>query len=195
MKGGKALEGDSMKDIEIIDLYFKRDEEAIRATEEKYGRLCHHIAFNILGSFGDAEECTNDTYLSLWNAIPPKRPDNFRAFVARIARNLSLKRLEYLSAKKRAQHTVIPLSELEEFLPYEHFDSELEDESLGEMLSSFLHGEREEARRVFVRRYFFCEDIKTIAKSYSFSEAKVKSLLHQTRQRLKKNLTEKGVYL
>ena len=80
-----------MNDSEIIELYFQRDEQAIKETDSRYGGLCHHIAYNILNNKEDAEECVSDAYVGVWNAIPPARPDNFMAFISRITRNLSLK--------------------------------------------------------------------------------------------------------
>ena len=58
-----------MTDKEIIALYFKRSENAIEQTDEKYGRLCHSISINILNDTRDSEECVNDTYLTLWNVL------------------------------------------------------------------------------------------------------------------------------
>ena len=91
-----------MDDQKIIDLYFDRNEQAITETDVKYGRLCHSIAYNILSNREDSEECVNDTYIGVWNAIPPTRPDNFMAFVCRIARNLSLKRLMWFRIRRRS---------------------------------------------------------------------------------------------
>ena len=85
-----------MDDLRIIELYFERDEQAIKETDAKYGKLCHSIAYNILNNHKDSEECVNDTYVGVWNAIPPTRPSNFMSFVCKIARNLSLKRLEFM---------------------------------------------------------------------------------------------------
>lgn len=101
-----------MEDNRIVELYWERKEEAIRETALKYGRLCAYIAGNILSSHEDCEECVNDTYLALWNAIPSQRPSRFPAFVGRIARNLALKRYEYLSAAKRNPAAVTSLEEL-----------------------------------------------------------------------------------
>ena len=106
-----------MEDREIIELYFARDEAAIRETAEKYGALCLRLAGNILGSREDAEECVNQSYLNLWNAIPPTRPVNFTAFVCKVTRNLALKQLEAMQAAKRAPGAVLSLSQLEELLP------------------------------------------------------------------------------
>lgn len=90
-----------MDDNKIIELYWARLEDAIRETSVKYGKLCRFIAENILSSREDSEECVNDTYLGLWNAIPPERPNRFSVFVSRVARNQALKKYEYLSAAKR----------------------------------------------------------------------------------------------
>ncbi len=184
-----------MDDKRIIELFFDRDERAIQETENKYGRLCHRIAYNVLDNVSDVEECVNDTYLTLWNTIPPERPHYFKAFVAKVARNLSLKKLEYNSAKKRSAPCVVSISELEEVLPDTRCQFEIEDESLGQLINEFLRGEKEHIRNVFIRRYYFYDGIKEIAKRYEFSEVKVKSILFHTRNKLKKFLMERGVYL
>ncbi len=184
-----------MDDKQIIDLYFERNEDAIRETEIKYGRLCHSVAHRILGNASDAEECVSDTYLGLWNAIPPERPRFFKAFVCKIVRNVSLKKLEYNRAAKRYDPDMISLSELEEILPDSALTHDIAEESLGDLLNAFLREERECARNVFIRRYYFNDSIAEIAGLYDFSEAKVKSMLFHTRNRLKTYLAEKGVYV
>ncbi len=177
----------------IVELYFQRDERAIRETEKKYGHLCYSVAHHVLDNAGDAEECTNDTYLSLWNAIPQEQPRSLKAFVCKIARNLALKRLEYNSAAKRSSHMVVSLSELDETIPDDSYRSEIEESALGELINAFLREEKECARNAFIRRYFFHDGISEIAEMYDFSESKVKSMLFHTRNRLKKYLTERGI--
>ena len=88
-----------MDEQSLIDLYWTRDEKAIQETETKYGKLCTHIAKNILNSYEDCEECVNDTYFTVWNLIPVQRPNRFSAFISRITRNIALKRYEYISAE------------------------------------------------------------------------------------------------
>ncbi len=184
-----------MEDSKIIDLYFDRNEEAIVQTQLKYGRLCRSVADNILNNKEDSEECENDTYLTLWNSIPPEKPNNFKAFLIRIARNLSLKRLEYNTADKRNPRLAISWEELEDCIPDHRLAQEIEDRELGELLSKFLHREKEHIRNVFIRRYYFGDDILDIADRYGFSESKVKSILFAVRNKLKSYLTEEGVYL
>lgn len=184
-----------MDDSQIIQLYFERDETAVRETELKYGKLCLGIANRILNNPADAEECVNDTYLSVWNAIPPQQPDNLMAFVARIARNQSLKRLEFHQAYKRSAYTAVSLSELEAVLPGKSIQPEMEEKLLGRLVSDFLRKEKEAARNVFIRKYWYFDSIADISARYSFSESKVKSMLFHTRNRLRSYLKKEGVYL
>lgn len=182
-----------MDDIKIIELYFLRNEQAITETDLKYGRLCHTIAYNILNNQSDSEECVNDTYEGLWNAIPPTRPNNFMAFVCKIARNLSLKRLEFLTREKRSENMVISLTELEAVLPDQSYSTEISDEYVGRTINRFLLEQKADIRNVFIRRYFFFDSIKEISKRYSFSESKVKNMLFNTRNRLQNFLIKEGI--
>lgn len=119
-----------MEDLKILELYFERNEQAIQETEAKYGKLCRGIAYNILNNREDAEECVNDTYAGVWNAIPPARPNNFTAFVCRIARNQSLKRLEFMKREKRSQAVLVSLDELEAILPDERYAPGISDQDM-----------------------------------------------------------------
>lgn len=182
-----------MEDEKILDLYFDRDEKAIHETDVKYGAHCRRIAYNILANHEDSEECVNDTYLGAWNAIPPTRPNSFIAFLSRITRNLSLKRLEYRSRDKRADSLLVSFEELETVLSDDRFAPGVSDEDIGRLISRFLESQKEDARIVFVRRYFYFDSIHEIADRYRFSESKVKNLLLRTRNKLRDYLTKEGV--
>ncbi len=181
-----------MDDSRIIELYFERDEQAITETDAKYGKLCHNIAYNILNNREDSEECVNDTYIGVWNAIPPTRPNNFMAFVCKIARNLSLKRLEFLSREKRSADITVSFDELVAVLPDERYAPNVSDEAVATLISKFLGNQKEEVRNVFIRRYYFFDSIGEIAKRYSFTESKVKNMLFYTRNKLKDYLIREG---
>ncbi|MCR5295057.1 MAG: RNA polymerase sigma factor [Lachnospiraceae bacterium] len=184
-----------MDDVRIIELYFARNEQAIRETAAKYGKICLKIAHNILHSREDSEECVNDTYLGVWRAIPPARPGNFKAFICRITRNLSLKRLEFLKREKRSADVLVSIEELSEVLPDERYAPGMQDEEIGEHISRFLREQKEDVRKVFIRRYFYFDTVEEIAGRFSFSEAKVKNMLFRTRNKLREYLTREGVEL
>ena len=160
-----------MEDHRIIELYFARDEQAICETDEKYGRLCHHISHQILVDEEDVKECVNDTYLSLWNQIPPTRPHYFLAFISKIVRNLSLKKWEYIHAEKRNSRVLVSLEELEQVLPSSD-DRNITEKELGWLINGFLRLEKPEARQVFLRRYLFFDSIEEIAARFGFRESK-----------------------
>ncbi len=182
-----------MEDREIIELYFDRNEQAIVETERKYGRLCHKIAHRIIGNEQDAEECVNDVYLGVWQAIPPQRPSSLSAFVAKIARNLALGRLKYRTAAKRNPDVLLSLSELEEVIPDTSGFDEIEDREVGHWISEFLMAEDEEVRRIFIRKYWYFDSVADLAEKFGHSEAKIKSTLFRTRNKLRTYLAEKGV--
>ena len=180
-----------MDDRSVVELYFARDERAIRETEQKYGKLCHSIARNILGNAQDAEECVNDAYMGVWNAIPPARPDDLGAFVCRVVRNLSLKRLRALTRQKCSRDMTVSLSELEEILPDEAVGGR--EGEVAAAISAFLRSQSEDVRGVFIRKYYFFDSVAEIAKRYGYSQSKVKSMLYHTREKLKAYLTMEGI--
>lgn len=182
-----------MDDLNIIELYFARDEQAIKETDIKYGKLCHSIAYNILNNNEDSEECVNDTYIGVWNAIPPTRPNNFMAFLCKITRNISLKRIEAMARQKRYQATIVSLDELTEILPDESIGENISNDNLTELISDFLRKEKADVRNVFIRKYYFFDSVGDISKRYSFTEDKVKSMLYHTRKKLKDYLIKEGV--
>lgn len=181
-----------MNDEGIIELYFARDEAAIVETDLRYGGLCFEVANAILNSRPDSEECVQDSYLGVWNAIPPTRPRSFRGFLLKIVRNISLSRLRRELAKKRSRDLEISLEELGDVLPDERFRADSDDD-LPRILDDFLDSLQPTARAIFLRRYWYFNSISDISRRYGFTEAKVKGSLHRSREKLKKLLIEKGV--
>ena len=182
-----------MEDNQIVELYFERNADAIKETDSKYGSYCFAIADNILHNREDSEECVNDTYIGVWNAIPPTRPNNFTAFLCKITRNISLKRIEAMARQKRSQSTIVSLDELAEILPDESIGENISNDNLTELISDFLRKEKADVRNVFMRKYYFFDSVGDIAKRYDFTEDKVKSMLYHTRKKLKDYLIKEGV--
>ena len=160
-----------MEDNEIIELYWKRDEVAILETDKKYGKYCSKIAYNILASVEDSEECVNDTYLHAWNALPPNRPNIFKAFLAKITRNLALDK---------------------DCIPTYSMEKEIEHNELVKELNMFLENLSKEKRVIFLERYWYMSSIKDIAIKHSQKESKTKMELLRMRNALRKYLEERG---
>ena len=184
-----------MEDKQIIDLFWARDEKALTETEQKYGSYCRTIAYNILQSREDSEECVNDTWLRAWNAMPPQRPNLLQAFLGKITRNLSLDRYKLGHAAKRGGgQTAVALEELGECIPSgQDVEQELALRELSRLLDGFLRTLPERDCCMFLRRYWFVDSTKDIARRYKMPEGSVKSGLHRTRQKLKVYLEKAGV--
>lgn len=185
-----------MEDKAIIELYWQRDETAIRESDQKYGKLCRYVAGNILASREDTEECINDTWLGAWDSMPEARPEYLSAFLCRIARNQALKRADYNQAAKRKPEVLVSLEELgdcvsEQEDPLQQYEAQW----LGQQISKFLWDCDREQRIIFLRRYWYYDSVSRIAERFGISESKVKSLLYRMRRKLKKYLEQEGVQL
>lgn len=183
-----------MTDERIIELYFARDEGAIKATSDKYFSYCFKIANNILNNRSDSDECVNDTWLKTWESIPPQRPNIFSAFLAKVTRGIALNKLKYESAQKRNSEAKVALEELNECIAGKDSpENELEAKELGKAVNKFLSTVSDKERRIFIRRYFFVEDVSDIAGKYGLSEKNVYTVLSRTRKKLKDYLMKEGM--
>lgn len=184
-----------MEDSQILDLYFRRSEQAIAETDTKYGGYCYKIAYGILANREDSEESVSDTYLCAWNAIPPRRPNAFSAFLGKLTRNISINRWKRAHAKKRGGGEVaIALDELEECVSgSESVEDRMGRREVAACLSRFLLSLPEEERKVFLCRYWYVNSIEEISVRMGFSVSKVKSMLFRTRGKLAKVLEKEGL--
>lgn len=184
-----------MEDAKILDLYFARDEDAIRETDTVYGKRLHTLAKNILQNREDAEESVNDTYAEVWKSIPPRRPKYFFAFLASICRHLSLNRVDWKqAAKRRAQ--VVPLTEeMENCIPDAAHERQMEAKELGKLLDLFLESLPKDSRLIFLRRYWYVDSVPEIAARYGMTESKVKMQLSRTKEKLRLFLEQEGIYV
>ena len=181
-----------MLDDEIIGMYNSRDEQALNETKIRYGKLIFTIAFNVLKNFLDSEECENDTYLSLWNNIPPEKPVNFKDYFLSITRKLALKKYEYNHAKKRNMFDCVPYDELCSVTGNDCMDM-VEQRELVEILNAFLGRISKEEQRIFILRYWYFLSIKEIGKECRITDSKVKVKLFRIRSKLHDYLVEEGV--
>ena len=181
-----------LPDEAIVALYFDRSEEAIAACQVKYGKTCHTIAYNILHSDEDAEECVSDTWLRAWNAIPPERPARLGAWLSTVTRRLALTRYEKKTAAKRYGGMETSLDELTECVSAGSLT--LADEvALSNAINSFLASLPTRTRMIFMRKYWYMDSIADIAKALGMTESAVKVSLHRTREKFRKHLDKEGI--
>lgn len=192
LKGGR-----SMEDEAIVELYWRRDEDAIRFSQTKYGGYCSSIAKNLLADRWDVEECVNDTWAGAWNAMPPHRPQRLRLFLGKITRRLACDALRAKNSLKRGGGEYpAALEELGECVPsVPGAEEAAEARELEEMVDRFLHTLPERDCNVFLRRYWYAEPLETVAERYHLKLNTVKTSLFRTRKKLKAYLEREGVIL
>lgn len=176
-----------MEDKEVVALLWQRDENGLRAAEERHGRFCRTLAQNLLGSREDAEECWNDALLRAWNAIPPEHPALLRAYLAKLTRRLAIDRLRAKGAEKRGGgETPLLLDELAECVSgVEDAESEAISRELGAAISRFLAAQSARQRELFVRRYFYGESVGALAKRLGMRENSAAAALKRSRDALR----------
>lgn len=186
-----------MQDNEIVDLYWNRNESALRETESKYGHYLTKIAYNILYDLEDSKESVNDTYLKAWNSMPPHKPTVLATYLGKITRQLSIDIFRSKNRQKRqTSQYALSLSELEECVSGgDSTEDQVDIHLLTEAIGNYLYQLSPQARNLFVGRYYYFDSLKEVAAYYGFSESKAKSMLHRTRISLKKYLEQEGFEL
>jgi len=176
-----------MKDSAIVDLYWQRSEQAISETDQKYGRYCHTIAYNICGNSEDAEDCVNDTWFTAWNSMPDKRPGVLSTFLGYITRNHAIDCFNAMRAQKRGGGEMpLALNELAECIPARSANpsQELEAKELAAAIRIFVGALPEKERRMFIARYWFLLSVSDISERMNVSQSKTKTTLYRTRNKL-----------
>ena len=185
-----------MDDFAIVELFHRRDEQAITESDKKYGALCRSIALRLLDFREDAEECVNDTWHTAWNRMPPDRPQSLGAFLGRITRNLSISRWRRDHAQKRFNGMEVLLSELEDCVPAPgSVEEALDRQQLSRSISAWLDGLAEEDRRLFIRRYWYGDPVKELAAERGERANALSQRLLRLRKALRTFLESEGVEL
>ena len=184
-----------MEDLQIIALYWARDEQALAETEEKYGPYCRTVAWNILRNRQDTEECVSDTWFRAWNAMPPQRPRILSAFLGKITRNQALKRYEAMQTQKRGGGQIpLALHELADCLS-DGPELQVEAAELSCLLDRFVRTLQQKDCCIFLRRYWYLDSVEEIARRYRIAAGTVKSSLCRSRNKLRDYLEKEGYFL
>lgn len=183
-------------DEKIIEMFFKRDQQAIQELDIKYGKICYKLSYNIVNNRQDAEECVNDAYLGAWNTIPPARANPLLPYIVKIVRNISLKFYWRKEAAKRSGHYTIALAEIESCIAdLKTVEDEIEAKELACIIETFLDALTEKERVIFMRRYAYADTYADIAKCVGISEKNVSVRLTIIRHKLRRYLTKREVFI
>ena len=186
----------NLRDEDIVELFWVKNEKAISETDKKYKNYLNKILYNILGDFSDCEECLNDTYLAVWNAIPPAKPNSFKAFVTVIARRAAIKRYnKKLNKKNIPSELTLSLSEIDDMFSYdEELSKKIDSEQFSLIINNFIRSLPERKQFIFIGRFYFCNTIDAIAKELNLSRSMVNKELSAIRKLLKSELESEGYY-
>lgn len=184
-------------DEQIIEMYWQREEKAIQETDKKYGQFLFKIAYNILHERLDCEECQNDTYLGVWNAIPPTRPTVFKAFITQIMRRIAINRYKEKSSKKRIpSELTVSIEDVNDALHSdETVEAEYVAEEVGKIINDYVRELPDRQRYIFIDRFYLAESVETIATDLSISVPTVYREIDKIKQSLKLYLERNGVYI
>lgn len=184
-----------IEDEQIIELYWERNEKAIQATDVKYGKFLFKIAYNILNDRCDCEECQNDTYLGIWNAIPPTRPTVFPAFITQIMRRIAINRYKEKKVKKHipSEFTVSMEDLYNTLQSSESVESVIEAEEIGQLINNYVRNLSKQNRYIFVGRFYMAEPVEEIAKDLNLTSSSIYKAIDRIKSGLKDYLEKNGV--
>ena len=182
-----------MSDKQIVELYWQRDEQAIKETDIKYKKFLISVAYNIVRDMCDSEECLNDTYVSAWNAMPPTRPTLLQAFLATIMRRTAIDCYKSKTRQKRiVSELTVSLSEIEDFIADDSMNSQTEAQDLGRIISEFVRSLSDRSMYIFMSRYYIARSIKEIANLLECSESTVHKEIAAIKSGLREKLLKEG---
>lgn len=182
-----------MEDEEIVDLLYVHNEEGLIETKNKYEKMLNKLSIGIVRNVEDSNECVNDTYLKIWEAIPPNKPTYFKAFICKIVRQISIDKYRYNHRKARNVDESTLLSDLNyEITDNKKVEDEISEKALIEAINEFISNLSVENQVLFVRKYFLCEDTKSLSERFDLSETNVNVKLFRARNKLKKHLEREG---
>lgn len=180
-----------MNDEKIIELFWERSQNALTELDLKYGKDCLILSKNIVKNLPDAEECVNDSYLGVWNSIPPKRPNALLAYVLKIVRNISIRRYHYNRAERRNVENTLPLDDLSTEVC--GFEGQYTEQNITDILNDFLAGLDKKDRMLFVRRYWYSDSLESLSRKTGLKENNIAQKLYVMRGKLRMQLQKGGV--
>ena len=185
-----------MDDSMIVRMFLDRNEDAVAEAKNKYGKYVAYIGNNVLHDRMESEGCLNDVLYAAWKSIPPHEPDDLKAYLGKLTREIAINRWKKNTRKKRVRSdTVRSLDEIREIVSGDDLDAGLEEEELSREISRFLFSVDETKRNVFIRRYWYYDSVKSICQRYGFGKSRVLMMLKRTRDDLAEYLKERGFIL
>ncbi len=197
MSDRSRLQKEIIADEQIINLYWERNDRAIKLTDDKYGKFLYCIAYNILQDRLDCEECRNDTYLGIWNSIPPNRPNSFIVFISKIMRNIAMKKYRDKTRKKRIpSELTVSIDDLHDALQSDDTPHKMYlAKELGKVINEYIEGLTERQRYIFIGRFYMGDTLEAIAEKLHVNVSTVHREIEKIKLDLKSYLERNDIYV
>ena len=180
------------EDIEIVELFLQKDENAISETAKKYAKFIFSICNGILHQRQDTEECVNTVYQKLWESVPKSKPNDLKSYIATVARRAAI---DCYRTRNRTKRNVflVSLDDYADLLVDDRsVEGEINPDDLAYFLNVFLSGLQEKERVCFVKRYYFNSSVKEIEKQTHIPRSSVYMILEKVKKELKEDLMKEG---
>ncbi len=184
-----------MKDKQLLNLFLDRNDLAVDATAKSYGKVCKDLAYSILRNNEDAEECVNDAYLQLWKTIPPEHPPNLKAYLLRILRHISYKRVRSQKDEKQNLYLEELLREMDQISPQEAAETKVLNLELSKRIEAFLRTLPSQDSDLFLLRYWYACTYREIATLTGLKENTAIVKIGRIKEKLFKELRKEGYYI
>lgn len=188
---------ETAEDENIVEMYWQRDPDAIQETDKKYGHLLWTVAYNVLCDVQDCEECQNDVYLDVWNAIPSTRPTSLAAFAVRIMKRIAIDRYKEKSRQKRIpSQLTMSIEDLKKTISSGvTVEEEYDAKEVSQMISDYVWSLNDRQRYIFIDRYYMAEPVEKTAAELQISMQTAYREIVKIKRGLKKHLERNGVYV
>lgn len=161
------------------------DEAAIEALVRRYETGIFRLALSIVGDSADANEITQETFLSALKSLPSyQEKKSFKAWLYMIALNHSRSHLRKRKTRQRLSELLTSIFRVETQKQVLPEDAVLENEKEAILWKSLNHLD-EKFRTVVVLRYFHEMSVSEISEVLSVNEGTIHSRLHNAREKLR----------
>ncbi|WP_027398744.1 RNA polymerase sigma factor [Anaerovorax odorimutans] len=180
-----------MEDKIILDGICRKDQDALKELFEKYGKyvvaVISKVSYGILNE-QDIEEITSDVFTNVWKKGPELclSHGKLKNLIGVISRNRTLNAIRDKN-RKLSDHLD------EEIIFYPSAEDRFMEKEAASALWEIINNLDAVEKEIFLRRYFYLEKVRDIAREKQMNEKTVSSKLARVRQRLQTDIETRGI--
>lgn len=178
-----------MKEDKIIQKLKNREPDGLQALMDRYLAYVSAVVWGIMQgtmTSQDAEEVVSDVFLAAWNQSDALISGKVKAWLGAVARNKAK------NALRNAGHD-LPLEEDILELPDCSTLDKLERQEQARLIQQAVDSLGEKDREIFLRHYYYCQNVSMISREMKMPESTIKSRLRRGRMKLKEYLIGRDI--